>query len=136
MKGLDTSVLLALLRGDRSAREVLSRLGGVELATTEINLLELHSVAAKGKPGGRVARREVVNRLHQKMTVLPIGNRAVEQASRQLYARNAMNLPHVIAALGALEANGCDELFTYDRNLVNSGKWRFKITVLKHRATK
>lgn len=106
MKGLDTSVLLALLEGDRRTLNLLARLRGVELATTEVNLLELSYLAARGPPKVRVARREALDRLRRKITVLPIDGRAVEQAGRRLGKGSEKTPPHVLAMLGALEANG------------------------------
>jgi predicted nucleic acid-binding protein len=135
MKCLDTSVLLALLEGDRGTRDLLARLRGVELATTDVNLLELSYLAARAPPRVRVARREALDRLRRKITVLPIDGRAVEQAGRRLGKGSEKTLPHVLAMLGALEANGCDELFTHE-TAVDPGKWRFKITHLTLHNTK
>ncbi len=126
MKALDTSVLLALLEGDAATRELLRRLRGVELATTEANLLELHYLAARGPARSRAGRRAVVERLRQKLTVLPIDGRATEQASHRLGKGSERTAPQVLAMLGALEANGCEELYTHDPAL-DPGKWRFKI---------
>lgn len=114
MKGLDTSVLLALLEGDRGTRNLLTRLRGIELATTEINLLELSYLAARAPPRTRAARREVLDRLRRKITVLSIDSRAVDQAGRRLGKGSEKTPPHVLAMLGALESSGCDELFTHE----------------------
>ncbi|HEY1197703.1 MAG TPA: PIN domain-containing protein [Thermoplasmata archaeon] len=135
MKGLDTSVLLALLEGERGARDLLIRLRGVELATTEVNLLELSYLTAHGPPRIRVARREALDRLRRKITVLPIDGRAVEQAGRRLGKGSEKTPPHVLAMLGALEASGCDELFTREP-AVDPAKWRFRITHVTYRGTK
>src|SRR5208283_1659005 len=97
MKGLDTSVLLALLEGERGTRDLLKQLRGVELATTEANLLELSYLAARGPPRTQVARRRAVDRLRRKLTVLPIDNRAVEQAGRRLGRGSDKTPPHVLA---------------------------------------
>jgi predicted nucleic acid-binding protein len=135
MKALDTSVLLSLLEGDPSARDLLKRLRGVELATTEVNLLELGYLAARGPARSHAGRRETLERLRRKLTVLPIDGRAVEQAARRLGKGSERTPPHVLAMLGALEANGCDELLTQEP-AVDGGKWRFKITRIAHRGTK
>lgn len=127
MKGLDTSVLLALLEGDAGVRKLLTRLRGIELATTEVNLLELAYLAARGPSRSRTARRETLERLRRKITVLPIDGRAVEQAGRRLGKGSEKTPPHVLAMLGALEANGCDELFSLQAE-IDPGKWRFKVT--------
>jgi predicted nucleic acid-binding protein len=135
MKGLDTSVLLALLEGERGARDLLSHLQGVELATTEVNLLELSYLAARGPPRARAARRGALDRLRQKITVLSIDGRAVEQAGRRLRRGSEKTPPHVLAMLGAFEANGCEELFTHE-TAIDPGKWSFKTTHVTHRSTK
>jgi len=127
MKALDTSVLLALLEGSRPARALVTHLRGVELATTEVNLLELAYLAARGPPRSRTARRGTLDRLRRKITVLPIDSRAGEQAARALSKGSAKTPASVLAMLSALEANGCDELFTQDGGL-EPGNWSFKIT--------
>jgi predicted nucleic acid-binding protein len=53
MKALDTPVLLAILEGVPAARDLLRRLKGSELATTEANLLELTLLASAGPRGRR-----------------------------------------------------------------------------------
>lgn len=127
MKGLDTSILLALLEGDPGTRKLVIRLRGVELATTTINLLELAYLAARGPSRSRVARRHALERLRRKLTVLPIDGRAVEEAGRRLGKGSEKTPPHVLAMLGAFEANGCDELFSLEPG-IDPGKWRFKVT--------
>ena len=125
MKGLDTSILLGLLHGDPAVRALLRRLEDVELATTEANLIELAWVASRGGAGGR-HRREAVERLRHKITVLPIDRVAVDRVSQQL-ARRGVSIPLSVAAmLGAFESASCDELFT--REAGDFGKWRLKIT--------
>ena len=129
MKGLDTPVLLALLEGDPAARDTVRRLRGHELATTEVNLLELTVLA--GMTGSRVgaARRSAVSRLRRKMTVLPIDSRAIEESGRRLSVKDAARVsPHLLAMAGALEANGCDELVTVGPTV--PGNWRFRVTQL------
>jgi predicted nucleic acid-binding protein len=129
MKGFDSSTLLALLEGKRVAKDLLTRLRGVEIATTEMNLLELAYLAAVASPKARAPRRAAVERLRRKMTVLPVDSKAVEQASRRLGRGSERTSPTVLAMCGAFEANGCDELFTLDAE-IDPGKWRFKITRL------
>jgi predicted nucleic acid-binding protein len=134
MKGLDTSVLLSLLHGDRGARELATHLRGLEVATTEANLLELSFLAVRGPPRARAARKGALERLRRRITVLPIDSRAVEQAARRVGKGSEKTPPLVVAMLGALEANGCDELYTHETAL-DPGKWSFRIThVAKHNA--
>ena len=134
MKAVDTSVLLALLEGDGALREFLKRQRGIEIATTEANLLELSYVAAHGEGRGRAARREVLDRLRRKITVLPIDARAVEHAARRLGKEGSRLSPLVLAMLSTLEVGGCEELFTREVP-AQLGKWKFKITRLGHPAT-
>lgn len=134
MKALDTSVLLGLLEGERGSRDLLKKLQGVELATTEMNLLELHFLASRASPRSQSSRRQALERLRRKITVLPIDGRAVEQASRRLSRGGGRTALHVLAMLGALEANGCDELLTHEAT-VGPGSWRFKVTRLHRRNT-
>jgi len=127
MKALDTSVLLALLEGDRSARDLVRKLREVEVGTTEANLLELAYLAARGTPRTRGRRREALGRLRRKLTVLPIDLRAVEAAEGGILRREAPTTPLLAGMLGALEAAGCDELFTSDPQEFR-GRWRFQVT--------
>ena len=127
MKGLDTSVLLGLLEEDAVVRRLLGRLRGVELATTEANLLELELIAAHGSGRQRKARRRALERLRRKITVLPIDARAIDQVGSRLGARSESAAPAVLAMLGALESNGCDELFVRDA-LPIEGRWRLRVT--------
>ncbi len=135
MKAVDTSVLLALLEGDGALREFLKRQRGIEIATTEANLLELSYVAAHGEGRGRAARREALDRLRRKITVLPMDARAVEHAARRLGKEGPRLSPLVLAMLSTLEVGGCEELFTREVP-AQLGKWKFKITRLGHSATK
>ena len=127
MKALDTSVLLALLEGDRSARDLIRKLRGVEIATTEGNLLEPAVLASQGPPRARAHRREAIERLRRKLTVLPLDQRAVSEAERHLSKGEGSTAPVVAGMLGALEAAGCDELVTSDPEEC-AGHWRFKVT--------
>jgi len=135
MKAFDTSVLLALLEGDRSAKELAHKLRGVEVATTEANLLELAFLAGKGSPRGRSRRREALDRLRRKVTVLPIDFRAVAEAERRASKGEGPSMPLLAGMLGALETAGCDELFTSDPQEC-AGQWRFKVVKFTRHSTK
>jgi len=135
MKGLDTSVLLALLEGHSAAVGLVKRLRGVELATSEANLLELTQIASQSPARSRAARRQALDRLRQKITVLPIDSRAVERVARHLSRDTELFPVSVLAMMGALEANGCDELFTQERPQ-DLGKWKFRVSVLGPNKTK
>ncbi len=127
MKALDTSVILALLEGDRSAKDLLRRLRGVEVATTEANLLELAYLASRGSARTRAHRRETLDRLRRKLTVLPIDQRAVSEAERCVLKGDHPSSPLLAGMLGALETAGCDELYTTDPQECG-GRWRFQVT--------
>ena len=127
MKGLDTSVLLGLLEGDSSVLRQISRLRGVELATTEVNLLELALIAGHGPARAQRSRRGALERLRRKLTVLPIDGRAIDLVTRRLDRSGEASPPLVLAMLGALESSGCDELFVRDPLRVDS-RWKLKVT--------
>jgi predicted nucleic acid-binding protein len=135
MKGLDTSVLLALLEGDPGSKDFLRRLRGEEVATTEANLLELEYLAVRGPGRHRGARKEAVARLRRKITVLPIDERAVEACSHRL-GKGAEAVPPLVGAMmGALEAAGCEELLTHDPP-PKMGKWKVRISRIQFHHTK
>ncbi len=130
MKALDTSVLLALLHGDPKAKELVRRLRGVEVATSELNLLELQALIARGPPRGRVHRREALERLRRSLTVLPLDGKAAERAARRAGKEDLRTTPPLLlGVLATLEASGCDELFTSEPGSV-PGRWAFRITKL------
>jgi predicted nucleic acid-binding protein len=134
MKAFDSSALLALLEGDRAILDLTKRLRGVEIVSTEANLLELEYLAARGPTRLRRRRTEALGRVRRKLTVLPIDSRAVEHAARHL-AQGAEKLPALTAAmLGALEGAGCEELFTYEPDLT-AGPWRLKVTRIRRSYT-
>jgi len=128
MKALDTSVLLSVLHGERNVRELLRRLRGVEVATTELNLLELQSIANRGPAKARAHRRAAIDRLRRTLTVLPYDGRAAERMARRPPREDFRDVsPLVPAMLGILEANGCDELFTADPSAI-PGRWSYRVT--------
>jgi len=135
MKALDTAVLLALLEGDRSAKDLVRKLRGVEVATTEANLLELAFLAGHGPLRTRGRRREALDRLRRKLTVLPIDSRAVFESEPAILRGRPPSSPLIAGMLGALETAGCDELFTQNPADL-TGRWRFKITRFGRRNTK
>jgi len=129
MKALDTPVLLALLAGEPKALALGRRWRGEELATTEMNLLELSELASRSARKGRASRSAAISRLRRRLTVLPIERAAIEEASRrQIRGERHENLS-ILAMLAALEVAGCDELVT-DNPTQFSGTWRFRCTKL------
>jgi predicted nucleic acid-binding protein len=135
VKAFDTSILLGLLEGDPAVQHLVRRLRGHEIATTEGNLLELGYLAGLGPVSTRASRKEALERLRSKITVLPIDARATDAGIRRVGKGGERLPPCVLAMLGALEAGGCDELFT--REVAQElGKWRFKITRLSQSHSK
>lgn len=129
MKAVDTGVLLALLQGSTKARDAVRRLRGVELATTEANMLELTILAASAPQRDRKGRIEALERLRQRLTVLPLDPRATREGSRRGAGLARPVMPHVLGMLGALEAAGCEELVTDDRGIAGD-RWGFRVRVL------
>jgi predicted nucleic acid-binding protein len=128
MKALDTPVLVALLHGGRGARELLRRLRGLEVATTELNLLELHAIVARGPTKGRARRTEGIERLRRGLTVLAYDAKAASRLSRRGDREGTGGAPPlVLGALATLEASGCDELITIDPASI-PGKWQFRVS--------
>lgn len=126
MKALDTGILLALLEGSARARSQLHRLRGAEIATTEANLLELSCLAVTAAPRARGDRLDALERLRQRLTVLPLDARATREAGRRLGKVGRAIPPTVLAMLGTLEAAGCDELVTDDARSI-AGDWSFRV---------
>ena len=113
MKALDTGVLLALLEGSGKARDVIRKLRGVELATTEVNLVELGYLAA-GSRRVTASRLGVLEKLRHRLTVLPIDSRGGREAVALVSGARRPVAPSVAAMVGALRAAGCEELITDD----------------------
>jgi predicted nucleic acid-binding protein len=127
MKAFDTSVLLAILHGERGAKDRLRRFRGIEVATTELNMLELYHIVSRAPRRGRLQRQEALERLRRSLTVLPFDHRAADRAARRVLKEDSKAVPwHVCGILGTLEANGCDELITLDPAGL-PGRWAFKV---------
>ena len=128
MKAFDTPILLSLHQGEAEVRTLLRKLRGVEVATTEYNMLELSVLANGGSARHRAGRIKAIDRLRGKLTVLPITTAAVREATARIVGNSQVSYPPAqLAMLGALEAEGCDELYT-DRHTQFPGQWRFKVT--------
>jgi len=136
MKAVDSGPLAAILEGDPSMKMVVRQLRGVEVASTEISMIELSVRAHQAPAKNRAARLRALENLRRKITVLPIDSRAGQEAVRRIGKSGQVGRLYRTAELAALEVNQCDELLTYDKNLHGNGKWRFKITILRHHATK
>jgi len=129
MKALDTPALLALLEGNPRIVTQLRKWREAEIATTEANLLELAVLAESGPVRVRGERFHALVRLRRRLTVLPIDDRATEEAARRAARLPRTMSPLVLGMLGALESSGCDELLTDDPAQFQ-GRWRFRVTKL------
>ena len=113
MKGLDTPALLALLHGEPSLRPLLKGWQGEEIATTELNMLELTWIALGAAPRLRGERLRVLERLRRRLTVLPIDSRTqAELARRGECGATSGGSGMVGAIFAALAAAGCSEVLT------------------------
>ena len=129
MKALDTGLLLGLLEGSAKARELVRRLRGVELATTEANLLELAYFVPSASRRSRSAGLGALERLRQRLTVLPLDGRSISAASQRITGHAEKVAPTVAAMMGALSAAGCEELLTDDpRSIV--GDWGIRVKIV------
>jgi len=135
VKALDTPALVDLLEGGARIRKVLRRWRGEELATTEVNLLELAWLVGASPSKTRAGRMAAVTRLRRRISVLPIDTRVGEEAARRLLRGGPLPGTNALSMLCALEVSGCDELVTEDSRQL-PGKWRFRVTELDKRAPK
>jgi predicted nucleic acid-binding protein len=108
VKGLDTPILLAILRDLPAARALLKELRGEEIATTEINLFELHTLARTAPRNLRASRIAALQRLRRRVTVLPVTAAAVEEAARLEGSTHEPRRPYEPLIWGTLRAAGCD----------------------------
>jgi hypothetical protein len=108
MKGLDTPVLLAILHEEPYAKGLIRDLRGEELATTELNFLELEGLAALSSRFNRGVRRTVLANLRHRLSVLPIAGRAGRETNWD--TRRSSLVENVI--WGTMEAHRCDEWIT------------------------
>lgn len=127
MKALDTPVLLRLLHGDERVRSLLRSLPGEELATTEWNLLELEiALRADARPG-RERRRAALDQLRRRLTVLPIDEAALRSAREIPGQPRSPSEMIELGLLSALQARGCEELYTTRGRA--SGRLRSRVRV-------
>lgn len=125
MKALDTSALLALLEGNPKAVARLRKWRGEEVATTEVNLLELAVLAARVPPRQRSARFAALARLRRRLTVLPIGPAAFDVAVQHAPQGAGEAALLRLAMAASLEASGCEELLSEEASPL-VGKWRLR----------
>jgi predicted nucleic acid-binding protein len=129
MKGLDTPVLLEILHGTPAARRLLKSLGGEELATTELNMFELHQIACQGTKTARPARLKALVALRRRLSVLPITAAAVDELNRSGSARPAAS-GYGPLIWGALTASGCGEWITTRAAAPPSGLAKLKVRLI------
>lgn len=112
MKALDTPILLEILRGRTKARALLASLAGEELATTEVNMLELAMLAHADGPKGLERRLGALERLRRRLTVLAIDERATRAAAALARSGPKAAPTGLLLMLGAVESAGCSEWIT------------------------
>jgi predicted nucleic acid-binding protein len=137
MIGLDTPVLLSLLRGESTAKALIRRLEAEEVGTTSINLFELETLARLDSSAGKEHRLAALDRLRRKLTILPIDDRSAATAAG--YA--SKDPSHTVPAanwviLGALEAHGCSEWVTLPGSHFPRASKSVRVTILGHSASK
>jgi predicted nucleic acid-binding protein len=113
VKGLDTPVLLGLLRGDPKVNALLRKWEGEELCTTSLNLFEVETIARRDRSAGRERRLASIERLRRKLTILPVDERAAQLAAIEASRtdQNGSASPSWLI-LGALLGGGCSEWAT------------------------
>jgi predicted nucleic acid-binding protein len=113
MKGLDTPVLLGLLRGESRVTSLLRKWEAEELCTTTINLFELETLARAGRVPGRERRLASLERLRRKLTILPVDEKSAKVAAQEAAKAegSTASAPNWLI-LGALLTAGCSEWIT------------------------
>jgi predicted nucleic acid-binding protein len=129
MKGLDTPVLLGILHGNHATAALLKTLKGEELATTELNMFELQSLALRAPKASRAARQKALGGLRRRITVVAITTSAVEEAARAL-ARQPAGPGYGPLMWAALSAAGCEEWITTRPAAPPRGATRLKVRII------
>jgi predicted nucleic acid-binding protein len=130
MKGLDTPILLSILHDTSSAKELVKSFRGEELATTELNMFELRTLAAEGPRAQRNRRETALARLRRRITVLPITADSVQGAGRfKKGSFRATDYQPVVWA--TLAAAGCGEWVTTRKYAPLKGTLPFKLRIVQ-----
>jgi predicted nucleic acid-binding protein len=130
MKGLDTPVLLTILHDSPSAKELLKSLRGEELATTELNMFELRTLAAEGPRAQRNGREDALARLRRRITVLSINADSVQGAGR-FFKGSYRATDYQPLVWATLAAAGCGEWVTTRRYAPPKGTLPFKLRIIQ-----
>ena len=136
MKGLDTPILLGILRGEPRVMSMLRKWEGEELSTTSVNLFELEALARSNHAPGKERRLAAIERLRRKLTVLPVDERAARlsaQAVSRAGAGESTSVNWLI--LGALLGAGCGEWVTAREASFPSSS-ELKVTIVASSASK
>jgi predicted nucleic acid-binding protein len=133
MIGLDTPVLLGILRGDPAAKALIRKLENEEVCTTAQNLFELETLARLDPSVGREQRLATLDRLRRKLTILPIDDRGAIVAAGYA-SKDAVRVVPAASwmILGALEANGCSEWYTVANSQFPKASKVIRVTILGH----
>ncbi len=115
MKGVDTTFLIDLLRGDATARQKAIELDQEgTVCTTEANVYELVQGISHKAPDKERAMREL-EMLLVRLSVFPLGREAATRAgqiSARLMAEGRMTDDVDCLVAGILLANGCETIVT------------------------
>jgi len=136
MIGLDTPVLLGILRGEPAARSLIRKLENEEVGTTALNLLELETLARLDPSPGREHRLAALDRLRRKLTILPIDDRAAVIGAGYAGKDASKSVSGATwAILGTLEANGCSEWVTTPSSHFPAASKVVRVAILGHHAS-
>lgn len=112
MRALDTPILIRLLRGDRSLDDWLGSLRGLDLVTTEWNLLELEAISRADPRPGRERRRTALDLLRRRVSVLPVDEGAYRSAHEVRGVPRSPEEMVLFGILATLESRHCEILYT------------------------
>lgn len=134
MKGIDTPVLVDLLRGRAAAWESVLSGQPEELATTEINLFELETLARREGKAGLDRRLAAVRHLRQKVSVLAVDERASNRASLFAVSDKSGAPPLDWLVVAAAETSGCTTWLTTGASRLPAKVGRIRVVKVAHRA--
>jgi predicted nucleic acid-binding protein len=129
VKGLDTPVLLGILHGTASGRNLLKSLRGEELGTTELNMFELQSLAVGAAKPARNARLKALVGLRRRITVVPITAAAVEAVVRQGSGRPSER-DYTSLMWSAMVEAGCTDWITTRAAAPPKGSTTLKVRIV------
>lgn len=131
MKALDTPALLALLEGRREATWILGEVAGGEVCTTEVNMFELEAAVLSDRRSERSRRLAALQRLRQRITVLPLDEKGASAAARVLSAGGSPAPSLSALVLGIAASHGAVEVLTTEAGRFPSGSSPVPVRLLR-----